>query len=91
VKAIYIDANLADFDPRVRRTDDDTDDSHEITFQRADAEMKTHQTIEHGDGRKTEGWSAEENMFLDSKESADRFSHALSHAITLCGGKTAPF
>jgi len=83
--------DLADFDPRVKVDSDEDQNQFQVTFERFDAQMKTHEVNEYSDGRKLEMWTAEAYLFFDSEESAQRFAKAMSHAIALCGGRTAPF
>ena len=90
-KNVVSELNLGDFDPRVKIDGDDDQNEYEDRLERTDAQMKTHEVMEYSDGQKLEVWTAQIDVFFDSKESADRFAKAISHAITLCGGNGAPF
>lgn len=63
----------------------------QVTFETTDSAAKNETDVEMGDGRRdhwkmSSGW-----LYLDSEESAHRFARALAHAITECGGTSAPF
>lgn len=64
---------------------------NEVTFERTDSAMKNQSDVEMGDGRHTQGEGNRGSLFFDTEESAQRFARALSHAITECGGSSAPF
>jgi hypothetical protein len=83
---------LSDFDPNTVREETDKDaGTYGVNFERSDSSPAIEENTEMGDGTKSKMWAAEETMFFDSEESSKRFSTALAHAITLCGGKPAPF
>ena len=90
-KTAITELNLADFDPKVKLDIDEKEGKNDVAFERTDEEMKTRAVIEYANGGKLEIFSAEAEMFFNSKESAQRFARALAHAITLCGGVSAPF
>jgi hypothetical protein len=81
--------SLSDMNPDVRI-------QHErgnvrVQFERSDSARKIKHNVTLGDGRKLESYTSEDYMYFDSEDSANRFANALIHAITLCGGKPAPF
>ena len=83
---------LTDFSPSsVREITDKDDGTYRVDFERSDSDHKTEAFMEMGDGSKTKMFLAEEWLFFDSEESAKRFAHALSYAITSCGGKSSAF
>jgi hypothetical protein len=83
---------LSDFAPnRVREITDKDDGSYEVVFERSDASFEIEETNELADGTKTTVYVAEIYLFFDSEESAKRFSRALVHAMTLCGGHPSAF
>jgi hypothetical protein len=59
--------------------------------ERSDSSPKIEVEFEKGDGSKEKLWVAQESFVIDSNENAQRFGTAFTHAITLCGGKPAPF
>jgi hypothetical protein len=94
IKIETTNLTLGDLDPNKVNLDvthSEQGDTFEIDFERSDGAMETESDIENGDGSKTKTWSANFYLFMDSESSAKRVGAALSHAITLCGGKAAPF
>jgi hypothetical protein len=88
--------SLGDFDPsKIEANLDLTDYADNPTFliqiERSDSEQKIQATLEMKDGSKKTVLLASEDFRLDSREAALRFQKGLAHAITLCGGKRAPF
>ena len=87
---------LGDFDPtKIEASTDLTDEADNPVFlvqiERSDSEQKIQATLEMKDGSKKTVLLASEDFRLDSREAALRFQKGLAHAITLCGGKRAPF
>ena len=91
VKTSTAEVNLADIDPQVRMTMDEKGRTYAVRFERTDREKKNHELLEYGDGSKSEGFAGEEDLYFNSEKSARRFARALAHAISLCGGTSAPF
>jgi hypothetical protein len=91
VKTSIAEVNLADLDPKVRVTIDEKDRTYVVSVERTDREKKSLEVLEYGGGSKSEGFAGEEDLYFNSKESAQRFARALSHAIALCGGTSAVF
>jgi len=63
----------------------------EVLMERSDSERKIQAVLEMRDGSKKTVLLAKDGFYLDSPEAAARFQRALAHAVTLCGGKRAPF
>jgi hypothetical protein len=91
VKTSTAEVNLADIDPKVRMTIDEKNRTYVASFERTDREKSNRELLEYGDGSKADGFAGEEDLYFDTKESAQRFTRALSHAVTLCGGTSPPF
>ena len=91
VKTSIAEVNLADLDPKVRVTIDEKDRTYVVSVERTDREKKSREVLEYGDGSKSEGFAGEEDLYFNSEKSARRFARALAHAISLCGGTSAPF
>jgi hypothetical protein len=88
--------SLGDFDPSTVRFEPNAVDENNNPFftakiERTDAAKKIEATAEMADGSKKELRLAGEFFALDTRDAAERFQKALKHAITLCGGKPAPF
>jgi hypothetical protein len=86
--------SLGDFDPARVKVSIEGISGHKalvVIFERTDSSSKIQQDAEMGDGRKTKFYFAQERLFFDSEESAQRFAKALSHGITVCGGVSSPF
>jgi len=87
---------LGDFDPaKIQVPPNLTDAANNPMFmvqmERSDSARKIQTAAEMRDGSKKTFLIAEEFFYLDSPDAAERFKKALAHAITLCGGKRAPF
>jgi hypothetical protein len=84
--------NLGDFAPNSVREETDKDGNHHrIVFERSDGSPKIEVHTEMADGTKLKMYSSDIFFSFDSEESAKRFSGALVHAITLCGGRPSAF
>jgi hypothetical protein len=88
--------SLGDFDPaKIQATLNLTDEADNPLFvvemERSDSARKIQVAAEMRDGSKKTFLVANEFFYLDSRDAAVRFKKALEHAITLCGGKRAPF
>jgi hypothetical protein len=89
--------SLGDFDPAKVKlsppnlTDADNNPLFEVELERSDSAAKIEAAAEMRDGSKKTFLVADEYFYMDSREAAERFKKALAHAITLCGGKPAPF
>lgn len=84
--------NLGDFAPNSVREETDKDGNHHrILFERSDGSPKIEVHTEMADGTKLKMYSSDIFFSFDSEESAKRFSGALVHAITLCGGRPSAF
>jgi len=89
--------SLGDFDPaktevsRPGLTDMANNPLFTVEMERSDSEQKIQAALEMRDGSKKTILIAQEFFEMDSPEAAQRFQKALVHAITLCGGKRAPF
>jgi len=88
--------SLGDFDPAkieatLNLTDEADNPVFSIEMERSDSAPKIQAAAEMRDGSKKTFPIAEEFFYLDSHDAAERFKKALAHAITLCGGKRAPF
>lgn len=81
--------SLEDMNPDVRIHHEGS--NFEVKFESSDSARKITHSITLGDGEKVESHTSDDHMYFDSEESAKRFGTALTHAITLCGGKPAPF
>jgi hypothetical protein len=90
VKTSIAEINLADFDPKVRVTIDETDRTYVVSLERTDRKEKSREVLEYGDGSESKGFTGEQDLYFDSNESAQRFASALIRAIALCGGTPAP-
>lgn len=66
-------------------------ETFELRSERSDSEPKIVIDFERVNGERSKGWVAQEYFFMDSEQTANRLGKALGHAITLCGGKPAPF
>jgi len=88
--------SLGDFDPaKVEATLNLTDEADNPVFsiemERSDSAPKIQAAAEMSDGSKKTIFLASEFFYMDSRDAAVRFKKAHEHAITLCGGKPAPF
>jgi hypothetical protein len=90
VKTSIAEINLGDLDPKVRVTIDEKDRTYVVSMERTDRQQKSLEVLEYGDGSKSKGYTGEQDLYFDSKESAQRFASALARAIALCGGTSAP-
>jgi hypothetical protein len=89
-------SSLGDFDPAkieatLNLTDEADNPVFSIELERSDSAPKIQAALEMRDGSKKTVLSVSEFFYMDSREAAQRFQKALAHAITLCGGKPAPF
>jgi hypothetical protein len=87
---------LGDFDPgKITLSLDVTDEAgnpvFDVEMERSDSARKIQAAAEMTDGSKKTFFIAAEFFSMDTPEAAQRFQKALSHAITRCGGKRAPF
>jgi hypothetical protein len=89
--------SLGDFDPAKIQvpqgglTDEANNPLFFIEIERSDSARKIQAAAEMRDGSKKTFFLANEFFYMDSRDAAERFKKALAHAITLCGGKRAPF
>jgi len=88
--------SLGDFDPaKLEVTSNITDAANNPLFtvgmERSDSARKIQAGAEMRDGSKKTVLLASELFYMDSRDEVERFQKALAHAITLCGGKHAPF
>jgi hypothetical protein len=88
--------SLGDFDPaKVQVPPDSRDAANNPVFtvqmERSDSVRKIQAAMEMKDGSKKTALLASDFFYMDSRDAAVRFKKALEHAITLCGGKRAPF
>jgi hypothetical protein len=88
--------SLGDFDPaKVQVPPDSRDAANNPVFtvqmERSDSVRKIQAAMEMKDGSKKTVLLASDFFYMDSRDAAVRFKKALEHAITLCGGKRAPF
>ena len=89
--------SLGDFDPAKVKvsppnlTDEADNLLFDVEIERSDSAAKIEAAAEMRDGSKKRFLVADEYFYMDSPEAAERFKKALAHAITLCGGKRAPF
>ena len=81
VKTSIAEINLADLDPKVRVTIDETDRTYVVSLERTDRKEKSREVLEYGDGSESKGFTGEQDLYFDSKESAQRFASALIRAI----------
>jgi hypothetical protein len=91
VKKSTAEIVLTDFNPNGVREITDSDGTYEVNFERTDSSPAIEEHQEMADGRTIKVFVAELELFFDSEDSAKRFSRALSHVISLCGGTPAPF
>jgi hypothetical protein len=78
------DVKLAELNPKVTLQTGDNEQTVEVYFETANAQIKIHETMEYGDGAKLQAWVTSETMYFDLRGSAIRFARAFSRAITLC-------
>jgi hypothetical protein len=88
--------SLGDFDPaKIQGPQNLTDEANNPIFmvqmERSDSARKIQAAMEMRDGSKKTALRADEFFYMDSRDATERFKKALAHAITLCGGKRAPF
>jgi hypothetical protein len=79
-----VDAKLEELNPKVTLQTNEKENTVEVYFERLDAQMKIHETIQYGDGSKLDAWVSSDTLYFDARGSAIRFARALSRAITLC-------
>jgi hypothetical protein len=90
VKTSIAEIDFADVDPNVRIVIDEKNQTYAVSFEQTNGKKKSRELLEYGDGSKSEGLAGQEDLYFDTKESAQRFARALAHAITLCGGRSPP-
>jgi hypothetical protein len=92
IKQETVSLELADLDPNVHvQITRSGSPSFQVTFERSDGADRIKTDLETNDGTKAQSHESNEWIYLDSEESMNRVAKGLSHAITLCGGKPAPF
>lgn len=89
-KSVKLVFSLRSIDPQRIKTQNSSD-TNEVAFEASDSSGKIRFQTELGSGRKIDGFVGQYTMFFDSTDSARRFAEAFKHAVTLCGGKAAPF
>ena len=85
--------SLGDFDPAKIQVPPNITDAADnpLLIERSDSARTIQAAMEMRDGSKKTVLLVNEFFYLDSRGAAERFQKALAHAITLCGGKRAPF
>jgi hypothetical protein len=88
--------SLGDFDPAKIQVPPNITDAADnplfmVQIERSHSARTIQAAMEIRDGSKKTVLLVNELFYLDSRDAAERFQKALAHAITLCGGKRAPF
>lgn len=94
-EGLYIKHSIArvrlnDFAPNSVRLKAREPQSYEVAFERSDG-GKVEEHDDMSNGEKWKMYPGSVSLVFDSRESAMRFSVALAHAITLCGGRPSAY